>query len=103
MALLPGLAMSAPVDADLPEQAGAAAATLGVAESHAPATETLRGQVASVEQDSDSISIRLPAGRTERFRVQDGLVFDAIRFGDLVELSVQTIEDIRTIVGLSEQ
>jgi hypothetical protein len=35
--------------------------------------------------------------------VQDALVFNAIRFGDRVELTVETIDGARTIVGLRKE
>jgi len=54
--------------------------------STAPVNETLRGVVASVDERNDRISIRLQSSETvettEDFRVQNGLVFHAVRFGD---------------------
>ncbi|WP_076867067.1 hypothetical protein [Bradyrhizobium mercantei] len=70
---------------------------------HPPATETLRGVVDSVDEGSDTLLIRLSPDRTEPFKVQDGLIFNAVRFGDSVAISVQTISGFRTIVGLSKQ
>lgn len=84
--LSPDIAISGPVNVSQSmsaEQAEIVAAT----EPRSPEIETLRGFVTSVDHQSDSISIRVSPRATERFRVQDGLLFDAVRFGDLVEVS----------------
>ena len=77
--------------------------TLGAAITRPPATETLRGVVDSVDQGRNTIEIRLSQDREEFFQVQDGLIFDAVRFGDPVEISVQTISGARTIVRLLKE
>jgi hypothetical protein len=100
--LLPGMAMSAPVDvgqATLAEQGTGIALVQGAA----AVTETLRGIVDSVDQGNDTIRIRLSQTATEQFKVQDGLIFNAVRFGDPVRVSVQNISGFRTIVGLSKE
>jgi hypothetical protein len=68
-----------------------------------PATETMRGVVDRVDQGNDTITLRLPSDAKEQFKVQDGLIFNAVRFGDAVEVSVQKISGTRTIVGLSKE
>jgi hypothetical protein len=68
-----------------------------------PAIETLRGVVDSIDQSSDTINIRLSPGPIEQLRVQDGLIFNAVRYGDQVEVIVQTIAGARTIVGLVKE
>jgi hypothetical protein len=96
-ALLPGAALSSPpasIEQDMVVVQGASGA-------RPLATETLRGIVASVDQASNTLKIRLSADTTEIFRVQDGLIFDAVRYGDHVEITVQDIAGSRTIVGLS--
>jgi hypothetical protein len=65
-----------------------------------PATETVRGIVDSIDQRSDTIKLRLSPETIQQFRVQDGLVFDIVRFGDRIEVAVQDIEGAKTIVGL---
>ena len=103
--LWPGTTMPAPGDvgqAALAGQQTVIAATQGVAV-RPPATETLRGVVDSVDQRNDTIRIRLSAGTTEPFKVQDGLIFNSVRFGDAVAVSVQNIAGFRTIVGLSKR
>ncbi|UGA47745.1 hypothetical protein HU230_0017590 [Bradyrhizobium quebecense] len=101
--LLPGAAMSAPANEPLVEHDSIATLTLGAAITRPPATETLRGVVDGIDQGRNTIEIRLSQDREEFFKVQDGLIFDAVRFGDPVEISVQTISGARTIVRLSEQ
>jgi len=95
--------MSAPPNEPLVEHDSIATLTLGAAITRPPATETLRGVVDSIDQGRNTIEIRLSQDREEFFKVQDGLIFDAVRFGDPVEISVQTISGARTIVRLSKQ
>ena len=98
--LWPSATLAAPAEfTERPETA----AVLQAAVIPAPGSETLHGVVDSVDERNDTVRIRLSAGRTEPFRVQDGLIFNAVRFGDPVEISVQTISGFRTIVGLSKQ
>ena len=101
--LLPGAAMSAPSDEMLAEPESIAVLTLGPDMTRPPATETLRGVVDSVDQGRNTIEIRLSQDRDEFFKVQDGLIFDAVRFGDPVEIAVQTISGARTIVRLFKE
>lgn len=99
--LWPCAALSAPVDVDQDQDT---VVTLGqVATVRPPSTEKMRGIVDSVDEGNDTIKIRLSAGKTEPFKVQDGLLFNAVRFGDPVEISVQDISGARTIVGLSRE
>jgi protein-tyrosine-phosphatase len=72
----------------------------------APAT-SLTGVVASVDERNDSISIRLQSAATgettEDFKVQDGLVFDAVRYGDRIEFTVLVIDGAKTIVQIRKE
>jgi copper binding protein CusF len=72
-----------------------------------PINLTFRGVVASVDERNDSISIRLRSSATgettEDFKVQDGLVFDAVRLGDAVAFTVETIRDVKTITALTKE
>lgn len=69
-----------------------------------PPNEAMRGVVASVDQGKDSITVRLsPSGVTGVFRVQDGLVFDAVRYGDKIEFTVEKIAGAKTIVQLRKE
>src|SRR5882757_2225856 len=74
--------------------------------STAPLNETLRGVVASVDERNDTISVRLqssPTGAAQDFKVQDGLVFDAVRFGDKVAFTAETLKGTRTITRLTKE
>lgn len=102
-AFLPVLAMPASADQSLDGSDAVAVPTLYAAITRLPATEQLRGTVDSVDQGNDTIEIRLSPDRKELFKVQDGLIFDMVRFGDPVEISVQIISGARTIVRLTEK
>ncbi|PAY09822.1 hypothetical protein [Bradyrhizobium viridifuturi] len=99
-ALWPATVLAAPAALSNDREA---AVTVLAAIVHPPATETLRGIVDSVDEGNDTLLIRLSADRTEPFKVQDGLIFNAVRFGDPVEISVQTISGFPTIVGLTKE
>jgi Cu/Ag efflux protein CusF len=62
--------------------------------------ETLRGVVTGVDERNDLITLRLASDVSADFRVQDGLLFNAVRDGDQVEITVENIEGAKTIVGL---
>jgi hypothetical protein len=68
-----------------------------------PATETLRGVVDSVDEGHDTLKVRLSQHKTEEFKVQDGLIFNAVRFGDTVEVTVEKTGEKRTIVSLRKE
>jgi len=65
-----------------------------------PARETLRGTVAAVDERNDSITLRLASDVNTRLKVRDGLLFNAVRYGDQVEVTVETVDGAQTIVGL---
>jgi hypothetical protein len=62
-----------------------------------------RGVVASVDERSNTITIRRSSETTEEFKVQDGLLFDSVRYGDRVEVTVENIAGAKTIVGLAKE
>ncbi|UGY19468.1 copper-binding protein [Bradyrhizobium septentrionale] len=99
--LWPAMALAAPTEVSENQQAVVALAE--AAAIHPPSTQTLRGVVDSIDERNDTIRIRLSPDRTEPFKVQDGLLFNAVRFGDPVAFSVQDISGFRTIVGLSKE
>ncbi|WP_233475786.1 hypothetical protein [Bradyrhizobium brasilense] len=98
--LWPGATLAVPAAVDEQQDA---TVTLQAATVHPQASETLRGVVDRVDEGNDALLIRLSSDKTESFKVQDGLIFNAVRFGDPVEISVQNIAGLRTIVGLSKQ
>ena len=68
-----------------------------------PATEAFRGVIASVDERNDTIEIRRSPEQTEALKVQDGLLFSAVRYGDQVDVTVQNIDGAKTIVGLMKR
>jgi Cu/Ag efflux protein CusF len=68
-----------------------------------PPTETLRGVIDSVDQGHDTLKVRLSTDTTQEFKVLDGLIFNSVRYGDPVELTVEKIGGERTIVGLRKE
>jgi hypothetical protein len=98
--LLPCAALCSPAS-DQPNRG--VAITQGAAVAPKPTIELLRGTVASINQHSDMIEIRLSPDKAEQFRVQDGLVFNSVRYGDQVEITVQNIAGAKTIVGLRKE
>lgn len=101
--LLPGTAFFPPAMAAGPaeaEQQEIVAGTQGITLAPRLAIETLRGVVDSIDQGNDTIKIRLSPDTVEQFRVQDGLIFNAVRYGDRVEVTVRAIAGAKTIVDL---
>ena len=70
-------------------------------ERRTPPQEMFQGVVIAV--DEYRITVRLKSDATEDFRVQDGLVFNAVHNGDQVELTVENIDGAKTIVGLRKE
>jgi protein-tyrosine-phosphatase len=62
--------------------------------------EMLQGMVTVIDERNDRITVRLTSDIVADFKVQDGLVFDAVRRGDQVKLTLETIDGTRTIVDL---
>jgi len=65
--------------------------------------QTLRGVVTGIDERNDRMTLRLSKDVTADFKVQDALVFNAVRDGDQVEITVEKIEEARTIVGLRKE
>jgi hypothetical protein len=64
--------------------------------------ETLRGVVAAVDERNDRITIRLSSDASTNLKVRDGLLFNAVRYGDQVEVTVENIDGAKTVVGLTK-
>jgi hypothetical protein len=99
---LPSLAFAddpAGVEHDRP----AAGQTVGVASLPQHSAETISGIVASIDERNDTIKIRRSPETTEELKVQDGLLFNAVRYGDPVEVTVENINGAKTIVGLTRK
>jgi hypothetical protein len=97
--LLPAAALSSQAG-DEPETIVAITQGAAAATEHTPSQEMLRGVVTAVDEPNDRIAVRLTSGPVADFKVQDGLIFNAVRYGDQVEITVESIEGAKTIVGL---
>jgi Cu/Ag efflux protein CusF len=99
-----GVVMSLTMTLRAAPDAAAASSTIPLdapnAGANARAVETLRGVVASVDERNDSITLRLPSDVSTVLKVRDGLLFNAVRYGDQVEVRVENVDGARTIVGL---
>ena len=74
--------------------------------SRASDQETLRGVVAGMDERNDKITVRLPSSGnddTSDFKAQDGLIFNAIRYGDQIAITVETINGAKTITRLEKE
>jgi Cu/Ag efflux protein CusF len=74
------------------------------------AQETLRGEVATVDEASGKIGVKLSgtvgSGDTTApttFKVQDGLIFNAVKPGDKVSIIVERTGDEMTIKRLTKE
>jgi hypothetical protein len=76
----------------------AASQTVGIAPSSR--AEVVRGVVANVDERNDTIRIERSPGTAEELKVRDGLLFDIVRYGDQVEVTVETVNGAKTIVDL---
>jgi len=65
--------------------------------------ETFHGVVTAIDERNDRITLRLAKDASSDFRVQDALMFDAVRYGDQVEITVEDIDGAKTIVGLKKE
>jgi Cu/Ag efflux protein CusF len=105
-----GIAISFTAQAYAAADAGIAAAAISVAAPDATIGggsqhigTILRGVVVSVDQRNDRITVRLSPNATAELRVRDGLLFNAVRYGDEVEVTVEDLNGAKTIVGLTKQ
>ncbi len=72
--------------------------------SSASAPDTFGGIVASTDERNDTLTLQLSStGTSHDFKVQDGLLFNSVRYGDPVEVTVETIDGARTITGLMKK
>ncbi len=65
--------------------------------------EILRGVIAAVDERNDRITLRLSPDATADLKVRDGLLFNAVRYGDQVEVTVENIDGAKTIVSLMKE
>ena len=63
---------------------------------------TLQGVITAIDERNDRVTLRLASDDSGDFRVQDGLIFNAVRTGDRVEITIENIGGAKTIVGLKK-
>jgi Cu/Ag efflux protein CusF len=85
---------------------------LTIAATAASAQQALRGSIAKVDEANGKITIQLltngtvgssSAGNTEDFKVQDGLMYNALQSGDKVTFTAETINGAKTITKLQRE
>jgi Cu/Ag efflux protein CusF len=86
--------------------------TIVFASSAACAQQGMKGSIASVDEPAGTISIQqTPSGTvgingvapTDVYKVRDGLLFNAVRYGDKVIFSAETINGTKTITQLEKE
>lgn len=101
VAMLPAMPALAATDAAPGPSVVSVAAPIDAASHRSP--ETLRGVVAAVDERNDRITIRHSPDATADLKVSDGLLFNAVRYGDRVAVTVEDIDGAKTIVNLIEE
>ena len=70
---------------------------------HAHPQQTLQGVITGFDERGDRITVRLASQHDSDFKVQDGLIFNSVRNGDRVEITVEDIGGAKTVVGLKKE
>jgi Cu/Ag efflux protein CusF len=90
----------------------ASAALILIACSNAFAQQSLMGTIGKVDEANGKIAIQQTQGGTvgansgaagEEFKVQDGLIFNAVQPGDKVAVTVTEVGGVKTITKLEKQ
>jgi Cu/Ag efflux protein CusF len=90
----------------------AGAALILIASSGALAQQSVTGTISKVDEANDKIAIQQTQSGTvgansgataEEFKVQDGLIFNAVKPGDKVVVTVSEINGVKTITKLDKQ
>jgi Cu/Ag efflux protein CusF len=80
--------------------------------SAAIAQQSMTGTISKVDEPAGKIAIQQTQGGTvgtnstataEEFKVQDGLVFNAVKPGDKVSATVTDVDGVKTITKLEKQ
>jgi Cu/Ag efflux protein CusF len=83
-----------------------------IASSGAIAQQSVTGTVSKVDEANGKIAIQQtqngtvganPGGAAEEFKVQDGLMFNAVKPGDKVVVIVTEVGSVKTITKLEKQ
>ena len=90
----------------------ASAAAIAVISSGALAQQALTGSITKIDEANGKITIQRiqsgtvgakTGGAADDFKVQDGLLFNALQAGDRVIFTATEIEGVKTIIKLQKQ
>jgi Cu/Ag efflux protein CusF len=90
----------------------AGAAVILITCSSAFAQQSVTGTISKVDEANGKIAIQQtqsgtvganPGGAAEEFKVQDGLIFNAVKPGDKVVVTVTEVGSVKTISKLEKQ
>ena len=90
----------------------ASAAMIAFMMATASAQQAIKGNVASIDEPAGDIYIAPAAPSTvgssgavttDRYKVRDGLLFNAVHPGDRVSFSVETLDGVKTITKLEKE
>src|ERR1700704_5051238 len=90
----------------------AGAAVILITCSSAFAQQSVTGTISKVDEANGKIAIQQtqsgtvganPGGAAEEFKVQDGLIFNAVKPGDRVVVTLSEISGVKTITKLEKQ
>jgi Cu/Ag efflux protein CusF len=90
----------------------AGAALILISSSGAIAQQSVMGTISKVDEANDKIAIQQaqsgtvgasPGAAAEEFKVQDGLIFNAVKPGDKVVVTVTDVGGVKTITKLEKQ
>ena len=90
----------------------AAAAAIVLASSAASAQQAVTGSITKIDEPNGKITIQqtqsgtvgaTAGGATEDFKVQDGLLFNALQAGDKVVFTATEMGGVKTITKLEKQ
>ena len=87
-----------------------ASAVIGLMSSAALAQQTLTGTVIKVDEQKGTIAVSQmqsgtvgSTGEAQDFKLQDGLLFNALRPGDKISFTVSDVNGTKTITKLNKQ
>jgi len=72
-------------------------------QSFAQDSRMLQGQIAAADEQAGTVTIKQQDGKTESYRMKDGLLFNAVKPGDAVRFTVQTENGQAVIIKLERE
>ena len=89
----------------------AAAVALGFCAGAYAQQATLKGEITKLDEATGTLTLKQdqsgtvggPAGATADYKVKDGLVFNAVKAGDKVQVTVDRVDGKPTITKLEKQ